>query len=602
MDSDGNVGTAPHSVAARPGSARPRVLLPGKVGSKLKSWDRRSVVLLLALVAFGCWYATLGASLRDDAHAVALAWRIARGDVPFQDEMNLQVLGALPAVAFVWVWLQLVGVTGLVLASRIFFVAFAAVIGVFAVRALRTRLGWGPACAAVITASLALPYNIAEVSYNTVALLMLVLASAAGFAAVQTLSRGWAAIAGVSVTVGMIILPQTAPGALVLLALVTAFTRRRQLLLALLGGVLVPATGFVLWVALHPGIQALVDTLNYTSEYQAQRGAPEQRLLRTVTTFGDQISEPVYWPMWLLTLVASIPRSRAVARVALGLVPLAAAAPAWSHLFTAPGYVTFGDPAGMYGLILLTALTPPATSWAVANPRHPLTALLLLTAPVSLLAVPVLAATTSSGPLWGAPAVGAVPLLMALVAIWATRVSTHGAATLALLPALLMVVALALRPFPGAVPWQLTERLSEGAFWGLRATPGNAEMIRATTRASSQLLHPNEPVLFYGTRPGGYLVADEPPATNILWIDNFGEAGRVTLEYLCRTGRDPEVVFVEEGSATRAKGWKGLEKADPLMAYVAENYRLVADDVGGVYRVYERATNQQGSSCDAIGE
>jgi hypothetical protein len=452
----------------------------------------------------------------------------------------------------------------------------------------------------VITGSVALPYNIAEVSYNTVALLMLVLASAAGFAAVQTLSRGWAAVAGASATVGVVTLPQTAPGALLLLATGIAMTRRWPLVRALLAGALLPVLAFLLWLVLQPGVHAFMDTLRYTTEYQSQRGTLPHRLVRTITTFGDELSKPSYWPMWLLALAASIPRTGVIGRIALVLVPLAAAVPAWSHVATAPDHVTFGDPAGMFALVLMLALTPPASTWAAGNRGHPLTVLLLLTAPASVITVLALAATTSSGPLWGAPAVGAAPLLMALVAVWATRIIVPRATILALLPALLMVVTLALRPFPGAVPWQLTDRLSGGAFAGLRATPANAQIIQETTDVSSQLLLGDDPVLFFGTRPGGYLAADAPPATNLLWIDNFGRAGRVTLDYLCRTGRDPQVVFVERGSAERAGGWRRLERADPVMAFVAKNYRVVASDVGGVYRVFERVNPAKGSSCDFV--
>ena len=55
----------------------------------------------VALAAAAIVRARYGVDLSDSSHAVELTLRLARGDVPFRDEMNVQVLGAWPAVPFV---------------------------------------------------------------------------------------------------------------------------------------------------------------------------------------------------------------------------------------------------------------------------------------------------------------------------------------------------------------------------------------------------------------------------------------------------------------------------------------------------------------------
>ena len=89
---------------------------------------------------FLLWRVRLGADVGDGTHVVALAMRMAQGDVVLRDEMNLQALGSLVAVPFVWVWLEVVGVGSIVLASRVFYLVLASMAGLVCYRARRTRL------------------------------------------------------------------------------------------------------------------------------------------------------------------------------------------------------------------------------------------------------------------------------------------------------------------------------------------------------------------------------------------------------------------------------------------------------------------------------
>src|SRR5919106_1471070 len=108
------------------------------VSSGTRRFPRRLLPwAVLVLGGFAAWWSTLGASLSDDGHNIALAWRMSLGDAPFVDEMNLRATGSLLAVPFTWLWIQLMGMTGLVLASRLLFVAVAFGAGILVSRALR---------------------------------------------------------------------------------------------------------------------------------------------------------------------------------------------------------------------------------------------------------------------------------------------------------------------------------------------------------------------------------------------------------------------------------------------------------------------------------
>jgi hypothetical protein len=139
------------------------------------------------------------------------------GDAPFFDEMNPQATGSLLAVPFTWLWTQLFGMTGLVLASRIFFVAVAFGVGFLACRALRMALR--PVTAAIAAAAplMALPYHFGQISYNTMPILGLVLGTAAGFAAILRRDRRWAFVCGAAVAVGVLSFPLIVVGGVILL-------------------------------------------------------------------------------------------------------------------------------------------------------------------------------------------------------------------------------------------------------------------------------------------------------------------------------------------------------------------------------------------------
>ncbi|GAA5027796.1 hypothetical protein GCM10023258_22840 [Terrabacter aeriphilus] len=127
-------------------------------------------MLLAALALMGAWgasRATLGIDFGDSAHAVELAVRTARGDVPFRDELNMQVLGSWPAVPVVWVWLHAIGIDGIVLASRLSFVAVVALVVGVCRRAVARYVGRGTAAAALVAAVITTACNQQVLSYNT---------------------------------------------------------------------------------------------------------------------------------------------------------------------------------------------------------------------------------------------------------------------------------------------------------------------------------------------------------------------------------------------------------------------------------------------------
>ena len=548
----------------------------------------RWVAVLLAI--FALWWSTLGADLSDDGHNIALAWRMSLGDSPFVDEMNIQATGSFLAVPFTWVWTNLFGTTGLVLASRFFFVAVAFGVGFLSYRALRTTLRPVTAAIAVAAPLMALPYHLGQISYNTMPILGLVLGTAAGFAAILRRDRRWAFVCGTAVAIGVLSFPLIVIGGLILLAAVLGLSRRREVVVSVALGGMAVAVPFGLWLLVGVGPSLVAETVRFTLDVQSLRLPVEQRGQVALDAYTFHLGLRKYWPMWATALVAALPmlpfRLRAAAVAA---VPALAAVPSVHIVFNGPPGPAFGKLAGIYVTVLSLALLVPVSVWAAQRQRRDIGVLICLSLPVALVQVPLVAATTSSGVAWGVHVIGVCSLLMALAAGWCEMVADWVPRARPLLGALLVVtigLLLALKPFKDPFPWKATTRISTGAFAGISTDAAGATRIYETSAAAERWVEPGDGVLLYGLA-GDYLLTRGDPVTNIMWLADYGAGNQATLDYFQRSGRTPDVVFVNRSLIDELGGFNELAGRDPLIAYIVANYHVV-DSEASVTTVLRR--------------
>ncbi|QFG70024.1 hypothetical protein [Ornithinimicrobium pratense] len=545
----------------------------------------------LALSVFALWRARLGSDLGDGTHVVALAMRMAQGDQPLTDEMNLQALGSVPAVPFTWLWLHFVGIEAVVLASRVFYVALALAVGTVGYRALRTRLPRTAAFTAVVLMLLPTPYNLLVTSYNTLPVLMLGLAGCAGFAALSTRSARWAACAGVALAVTVLGHPASLPAAAMLGLTVLILARRGPVVTGVLVGGGAASALMVLVLALGPGLGAVLETVRYTTDYQASRPGPFTRLAGSTQRYLTGVLAWRHLPALVLALLALLPRLpwRWRATAALG-IPVVLAGTAW---VVAPEEPHGGEPFGLYSatfaLLLLTFLAAPVLAWAHRVGDRDLRLLLVLTAPTAVLGVVFFAMTTSASIRWGAPLPPVLPLVGAVgvgLVLWAGR---HGTRTLALLAALALVGSLLavhpLRSFRDGPPGTLLGPVTAGPMAGLHASEFHVQRDEALRALVEAWVEPGDGVFFYSI-PGAYTYSAAPMQTNLIWISAFGQANEETVRWWRETGRLPDVAVVAKAPERAAGSWDALVATDPLLRFLQEHYELVADlprDGGDAY-------------------
>lgn len=548
------------------------------------------VVGAVLLLGFALWRTTLGVDLSDDAHVVALALRLAGGDLPLVDEMNLQALGSLPAVPFTWAWKTLFGTSGIVLASRIFYVCVSALAAWVAYRALRTGFRPAIAAASAVAPLLAPAYNLPVLSYNTVPLLSLVVGSAAGFAAVRTGRAAWGAVSAGVVVLGAVFYPPMAVGGTILLVLLLALARSKRVALGVLLAGTAVAVPAGLWYLLVIGPDAVRTTLDYTNGFLAERLTTRERFARSWEFYRDNVWRRRYWPAWGLAVLATLPRLPHWLRSAfVALVPVAVVAGSLLS-FPEDTPAPFGRVVAVNAIVVGAVLLVPVCAFVVSQSRRDLGQLLVLTIPGSVAQAVVILLTTSSGPAWGIPYIGLAPLFVAIVVGWLSIVE-RGRRGASVLAGGTLVVAfgllLTLKPFKDPYPWDLGARIAHGPFAGLATTSTTSAGLAETARALDATVRPDQTLLVYGY-PGAYLLTEAKPVTPTLWLVNTRRANQYAVDHLTARGERPDVVLVHVNQVSAAGGWEQLRQQDPLIDWLSEGYDL-RDGPSGPFRVLTAA-------------
>lgn len=539
-----------------------------------------AVVIAILVVSVAALRATFGVSFTDDGYYVTVPLRIAQGARLFADDAAMQPPGSLLAVPFVAFWRSAFGLSGIVLAARLYYVGLAAIVGLFTVRAIRPSFGPVVSVVAVSAVLLAPAYNIFAVSYNTAAQLALMLGFALAFAAWRDGGRFTAAFAGVSAVVACISYPPLVIALLPAAVVAAVALRKRRLWVWLLGGAAVAAGIMAAWLMATVPFADFGRALRYSLGAAYSGAGSSVTVWERATTIGFQLEllarQHVWWPAAALSIAVAVPivPSRLRAWLAMAL-PVAVALPGALALFRGAEW-TFGVPVMSFMLALTLALVPLACV-SVGSKRQgtrDLRRLLLLSGSFSAVAIPLVFLTTNSGFVSGVPAVGATPLMLAVVAVWLWFIG-KGAGNRTVLRAgvgLLIIESLLLfgLAYRDGSPLTLTSRVSSGAVAGIRTTPRQAQSIADIERAMSKVAGSTSTVLVVNA-PLVYVLTDATPLTYATWVVP-GPADGAIVEYFDREGATPDVVVVSRSLLSEEDDSVPADKNDPLLSWITRHY------------------------------
>jgi hypothetical protein len=545
--------------------------------------ENRTVVLVaLAVAALAAYRASVGQSFYDDTFYAVVPWRFAHGARFLIDELSLQAVGEMISVPLVWVWERFAGLTGIVLAIRLLWVALAAAGTLLATRMLRGSVRVGVAVFAVTLPLLAPPYHVFAPTYNTVSQLLLTLAVVLGFAAMRDRSPLLAAWVGVAIALGAAAYPPLALAALVLLATFVVMARDARLAGSAVTACV--AVGAVVGAALfaRTSLADLRLAIAFGSANVASFSAPLDKFTWTFGNTGAALAGPLLLPMWALAVGASVVRVPARWRsIALALIPLAAAAPA-AELLLRGDHLAFGTSVQSWLITTCAALVVPSALAARRLGRGDLLRFLALAAPFSAVGYLTVAYVTNSSWNRGMPAIAIAPLAVGILLCWGTSLAEEGSdrafwagAVVTLLVAFALLFSTV---FGDNSFWQPQVRVKSGAYAGLLTSPAHRDALDALARRAPRWVSPTSRVTFLGQKEA-YLASGGTPLTPAAWLF-LGPADSTATAYFNRVEHTPDVVFVADADVGLKGGYRKAATTDPMLRWVMTHYHL-ADDLGG---------------------
>ena len=497
---------------------------------------------------------SLGVDLTDEGFTVAVPYRFALGARPFVDEMNILQTAGFFSFPFVKLYVWLRGATGIVLFMRHLYLAWTVLVAAVAFVGLRRVARWEHALLACALCSTLVIATMSDLSYNTLAAGLLVIAMGLGARAlVAPGGVRWLAGAGAAQALAVlaypslvVVLPVTAA-----CLVVAARGRRRLALRAFAAGALATLAAEALLLASF-GVSNVLRCERYqVSDWHRLNGSAGPAKVWSVIdgAFAHLALYPLVVALALVVWLAY--RRFPLARLALVLTPLAL-------LPFGEQIVSGGDGfAVIYGLAApLFYLFVPAERRAVA------TTLLVWGYLPSLCAGLVTGYTSAAG--WLQMDVGLLPaIVVSGVYLALALVPRDGEPALVrrTLPYLALaclsgMLAVTLHYdyqfLPRAVPYsQLTVTLHGGPYDGIRATPGRAAYLEGLRADLPRVARPSDRLLIFYQAPAFYLFWPHRVATNSVWIssakgldvnDDPGPLPPATLAYYARRGVTPDVV------------------------------------------------------------
>jgi hypothetical protein len=545
------------------------------------------ILAAIAVVALVAYRASIGLSFQDDTFYAVVPWRFAHGAKFLLDELSLQTVGEMVAVPLVWIWERIFGVTGIVLATRLLWVALATAGAALAIRLLRGTARLGVVAAAVAIPLLAPPYHVFAPTYNTVSSLLFTLAVLFGFAALRDRRATLAAATGVSLALGAAAYPPLAVAAIALLVTFVVMARDWRLAGYALGGAALAgaATGAALLAGVSPADMRLALSLGGANVNRFS--SPAEKLRSVLGHTGLALVSPWLLPMWGLAAVASIARTPARLRaVALALLPLAATLPGLG-LLASHDHLLFGTSAQSWLITLCVGMIVPSVLAAWRLGRRDLLRLLVLAAPFSAVGYLTVVYVTNSTWNRGMPAIALAPLAVGLLICWGLAIAEDGgwmplAAGLVL--AFAVGFGLLFASVFGQDPARQHVRVSSGAYAGLLTTVAHRDQVRDLSSAAQRWVKPDSRVTFLG-QSEAYLAVGGVPFTPAAWLF-VGPADSVALGYFARKGHTPDVVFVSDDDVGREGGYSAAPAHDPMLRWVLQRYRRV--DATGGFSIFVR--------------
>jgi hypothetical protein len=488
----------------------------------------------------------------DETFSIAMPYRYVLGDKPFVDEISIQQTAGILLFPFVWLWVKIVGSTGLVLFVRfLHFMVFKGAAGLatwFASRRVLATRSSAILCAFLPIAFV--PHSLPNVGYNVIGFAFLIAGSFFVVAAIYDLSDKLAMrlafTGGVFMAFMSFAYPPMALAALMTAPILLACAPRRRLHLTgafIAGG----ATGalLVLPSLAFGGVSGLKRSLGWGAQAGSMHGRERLKAMLDAFWLGMP-REFIYVGVGLI--VAGLSRVKPLAPIAIiaGILTVL-----WWYREDAHFSPTNRS------VIYLGALAP-AFIFAAQPDRQLVRASAIVLLP-SFAAAAV--ATVFSTQNLDAAALGLMSALVWVIVLSARAIERAGTGpAFALLPAMIALFFYVDREwlyiYRDAPLAAETETIPQGPFKGLRTTPDRVRMLGELRDIVRRFDQPGGHILILYEQPGFFLASKMRPSAHSVWEASYGDIDGM-IEFFHTKANGKGIVLKVRGSPTT--------KADQLL-------------------------------------
>lgn len=499
-----------------------------------------TAVAVLALLYYRLYF---GVEFSDEAFYVAIPFRFVLGDRPFIDEMSIaQTMGFISYPFLKLFYLVSHSTEAVVLFMRHLFFAFYGLIGWTGFRLVRKFFDWQTSLVIALTAIVFIPFNITNLSYNTLGMGFFAIGCFLLVGAALNPRSPWLwAVAGFAHALSVMAYPSRFLAAVILVPLIFLLAKKPKIRPVLLYGLgYAPVVLFAGFLVLRAGGKNLHIIFDYFYSLPGQGQFHLDKIVNILRSIGGNPPDRVVLLPALAVVFFGFKKRPLYFCLPLVLAPLAALR---THAIPdGPGHA----------YIVFFALLAPYFYALVRKTPSMKAVFYGLWAPSF---VSGLIVAFSSGNGFRSAAIGFFPagLIMAFfaaVAVEERLPATPGAVRFAamakVVPALIVLGCLAATWYPGFYredPYPaLTAVVKSGPYKGIRTSPEKhryLEMIAADVAALSK---PGDRLLFYDRFPAGYLLTDLRAATDNVWLYSTTQRS-LTVDYFQRTKVRPDLVF-----------------------------------------------------------
>lgn len=503
-----------------------------------------AAVAVLALLYNRLYF---GVEFSDEAFYVAIPFRFVLGDRPFIDEMNMaQTMGLISYPFLKLFYLVSHSTEAVVLFMRHLFFVFYGLIGWTAFRLVRRFFPWQPSLIIALTAIAFVPFNITNLSYNTLGMGSFAIGCFLLVGAFLNPRSPWLwGGAGFAHALSVVAYPTRLIAALLFIPLIFLLTKKPRIRpLVFYGLGYAPVALIVGFLILRAGGGNLRFMSDYFYSLPGQGQFHLEKFVNILKSIGENPPDRAILLPALALVFFGFKKRPLLFGLPLALAPLAAL-----RIHPIP------DCPGHASVVFFALLAP--YYYGLVRKTPAMKAMFYgLWAP-SFASGLIVAFSSANG--FRSAAIGLFPgaLLMAFFAATAVedrlpaapgtaRLVAAARAAVKVVPALIVLACLVSTWYPGFYredPYPaLTAVVKSGPYMGIHTSPEKSRFLETLMADVAAVSKPGDRLLFYDRFPAGYLLTDLRAATDNILLYATTQRG-MTVDYFQRTKSPPDLVF-----------------------------------------------------------